>query len=120
MISSSTLFTPFLSIVALIVFQYPLFIFYISFVCYALIQTQYAIYISIWNVINFLYHSLTKLPASIFWLPDQFYDSAGGFLLILKYFYLPSSSNGILAYLFSIQSEPRLKDVVCTSPIRAY
>ena len=55
-------------------------------------------------MINFLCHSLTKPPASIFWLPDQFHYSAGGFLLRLKYFYLPPVELGVLSHLFGVQT----------------
>ncbi|MDY3596881.1 hypothetical protein, partial [Anaerotignum sp.] len=47
----------------------------------------------------------TKPPASIFWLPDQFHYSAGGFLLRLKYFYLPPVELGVLSHLFGVQQK---------------
>ncbi|WP_417018587.1 hypothetical protein, partial [Anaerotignum sp.] len=50
--------------------------------------------------------SLTKPPASVFWLPDQFHYSAGGFLLRLKYFYLPPVELGVLSHLFGVQEKP--------------
>ena len=79
--SASTIFTPLLSQNSLNILTIFL---YITYPEYLGINT---IYISIWNAINFVYYLLTKLPASIFWLSDQFYYNAEDFLLILKYFY---------------------------------
>ena len=83
---ASTIFTPLLSQSSLNIL--PILAFHFLYITCLRYLGANTICFSIWNVINFLCHSLIKPPASIFWLSDQFYNSAGGFLLILKYFYL--------------------------------
>ena len=85
--SASTIFTPLLSQSSLNIL--PILAFHFLYITCLRYLGANTICFSIWNVINFLCHSLTKPPAPIFWFPDRFYYSARGFFLILKYFYLP-------------------------------
>ena len=96
--SAFIIFTPLLSQSYLNILSISAFHFLYITCLYALVQTQYDIYISIWNVINFLCHSLEKSPTSVLRLPDQFYYSTGDFLLILKYSYLSPVKFEVLSY----------------------